>query len=69
MTLGAFRLPERFSPGSFFDFVLNSHNLMHVLCVGGSWAMNRAVVLDFHWFEDGPHCPREAMRHWFKMTQ
>lgn len=54
--LSVFKVPERFSPGTF-DLLLNSHNLMHIMCVVGALPMHRAVMRDFQWLEeDNGHC-------------
>ena len=62
--IGAARVPERFFPGSF-DYVFNSHNIMHVMTVGGSWSMHKAVTMDFEWFGHDDKCGPDAMRHWY----
>ncbi len=49
--LAMFFLPERLTPGTF-DFLLNSHNLLHVLSMVGAYFMHRAVVVDFQWLEE-----------------
>ncbi|ENN75511.1 hypothetical protein YQE_07932, partial [Dendroctonus ponderosae] len=46
--IGAIHVPEKWFPGQV-DFVLNSHNIMHVLVVAAVWSMHRATALDLHW--------------------
>ena len=46
--LSATRVPERWFPGRF-DFLLNSHNLMHILVVFGAVHMHAAASADLLW--------------------
>jgi hypothetical protein len=46
--VSATRVPERWFPGRF-DFLLNSHNLMHILVVCGAFHMHAAATADLLW--------------------
>lgn len=46
--ISATRVPERWFPGKF-DFILNSHNLMHVFVVFGAFHMLAAAKADLLW--------------------
>ena len=42
------RFPERWFPGKF-DYLGNSHNIMHILVIGCPLACHFATVIDFQW--------------------
>ncbi|RWS31458.1 progestin and adipoQ receptor family member 4-like protein [Leptotrombidium deliense] len=46
--ISASRIPERWFPGNF-DFILNSHNIMHVFVVLGGIHMHMATCTDLIW--------------------
>ncbi|XP_043260974.1 progestin and adipoQ receptor family member 4 [Colletes gigas] len=54
-TIGALRIPEKWIPGKL-DFILNSHNLMHVLVVLAVCSMHAATLLDLAWMSDPSTC-------------
>lgn len=53
--VGALRIPEKWMPGKL-DFMLNSHNLMHVLVVLAVCSMHAATVEDLTWMADPSTC-------------
>lgn len=53
--VGALRIPEKWMPGKL-DFMLNSHNLMHVLVVLAVCSMHAATVEDLTWIADKSTC-------------
>lgn len=53
--ISASLIPERWLPGRF-DYVFNSHNIMHVLVVLGGLHMHWAMQKDFKWIADN-QCP------------
>ncbi|XP_053976861.1 progestin and adipoQ receptor family member 4 [Hylaeus volcanicus] len=54
-TIGALRIPEKWIPGKL-DFILNSHNLMHVLVVLAVCSMHAATLQDLAWMTDPSTC-------------
>ncbi|XP_035736155.1 progestin and adipoQ receptor family member 4-like [Vespa mandarinia] len=53
--VGALRIPEKWMPGKL-DFMLNSHNLMHVLVVLAVCSMHTATIEDLTWMADQSTC-------------
>ncbi|XP_034943178.1 progestin and adipoQ receptor family member 4 [Chelonus insularis] len=54
-TVGALRIPEKWLPGQV-DFMLNSHNIMHVIVVVAVWSMHEATMQDIKWMMDPSVC-------------
>ena len=57
--ISATRVPERWFPGSF-DYLFNSHNVMHVFVVLGAWHMVAAARADLLWLATGDACSRSS---------
>ncbi|XP_012283066.1 progestin and adipoQ receptor family member 4 isoform X2 [Orussus abietinus] len=54
-TIGAMRIPEKWIPGQV-DFILNSHNIMHVMVVLAVCSMHAATLRDLVWMADPSAC-------------
>ncbi|XP_066581171.1 progestin and adipoQ receptor family member 4 [Prorops nasuta] len=53
--IGALRVPEKWIPGKV-DYMMNSHNLMHVMVVLAVYSMHTATILDLAWMANPSSC-------------